>query len=627
MDDVAPRPRPRLPALADLSLGAKFVGLTAGLILLLSVTAFISLRSSAETVRELRIVVDRAIPAYGALARSHIRSLEQGLELRRALLLAEDPAASDDAIARREEAFLAAQTSFRRELAEAKALLEDQRLSFSSEKAVAGLARLGESLPALEALAESYQADATACLAAATARSLAEAQACLPAVDGLRDRLSAGLEDARAGMFAALQGMAEDVEARQARAELAVTAVFVLSSILGLGVAAFAAVRLIRAIRSLMHGAELVERGNLEARIEMKRRDEIGRLASSFNRMTEGLRMRERIREMFGRYVDPRIAEQLIEARDQPDERGHRRDVAVLFCDLAGFTNLSERVEAEKLVEFLNAYFSRLAKEIAATDGVIDKYIGDAVMAYWCPPFVPETEEAPRAADAALRCLEQVSALAADARAIFGADGGGSSGGGSSGGGSSGGGSSGGGSSGGGSSGDSGAGYEPQIRIGIASGPGITGSIGAEARRNYTVIGDTVNLASRIEGANKLYGTSNLIDGRTAAALEATFELREIDRVLLPGIDAPQALFEIVGRKGAVTAAASALGAAYAQGLAAYRRSDWAAASEGFAEALRLAPADGPSLAMQLRTETLAAMPAEAGGFSGVWRIGKEDMV
>lgn len=600
MADVAPRPRSRLPALADLSLGAKFVGLTAGLILLLSVTAFISLRSSAETVRELRIVVDRAIPAYGALARSHIRSLEQGLELRRALLLAEDPAASDDEIARREEAFLAAQTSFRRELADAKALIEDQRLGFSSEKAVAGLARLGESLPALEALAESYQTDATACLAAATARSLAEANECLPAVDGLRDRLTAGLEDARAGMFAALQGMAEDVEARQARAELAVIAVFALSSILGLGVAAFAAARLIRAIRSLMHGAESVERGNLEARIEMRRRDEIGRLAASFNRMTEGLRLRERIREMFGKYVDPRIAEQLIEARDQRDERGHRRDVAVLFCDLAGFTNLSERVEAEKLVEFLNAYFSRLAKEIAATDGVIDKYIGDAVMAYWCPPFVPETEESARADDAALRCLDQLPALAADARAIFGPDGGGSSG---------------------------GAGYEPQIRIGIASGPGITGSIGAEARRNYTVIGDTVNLASRIEGANKLYGTTNLVDGRTAAALAGRFELREIDRVLLPGIDAPQALFEIVGRKGAVTAAASALGAAYAQGLAAYRRGDWAAASEGFAEALRLAPADGPSLAMQLRTETLAATPAEAGGFSGVWRIGKEDMV
>lgn len=81
-----------------------------------------------------------------------------------------------------------------------------------------------------------------------------------------------------------------------------------------------------------------------------------------------------------------------------------------------------------------------------------------------------------------------------------------------------------------------------------------------------------MNLASRIEGANKLYGTTNLVDGRTAAALEGQFELREIDRVLLPGIDAPQVLFEIVGRKGAVAPATIAVSAAYAQGLAAYRR-------------------------------------------------------
>jgi adenylate cyclase len=155
----------------------------------------------------------------------------------------------------------------------------------------------------------------------------------------------------------------------------------------------------------------------------------------------------------------------------------------------------------------------------------------------------------------------------------------------------------------------------------------ITGSIGAEARRNYTVIGDTVNLASRIEGTNKLYGTSNLVCSRTAAALETQFELREIDRVLLPGIDAPQALFEIVGRKGAVTRETRALAAAYAQALAGYRRGDWAAAREHFAEALRILPEDGPARAMRARVEALAALPSLAGGFSGVWRIGKEDMV
>jgi adenylate cyclase len=422
-------------------------------------------------------------------------------------------------------------------------------------------------------------------------RDLIGAHNCLVVVDRLRDRITEKLEGSRAGMFAVLQQMATDVDAQQKWAEKATMVVFVLSSILGLGVAAIGASRLIRAIRSVVHGAEAVERGNLETRIEMKRGDEIGRLAASFNRMTEGLRMRDRIRDMFGRYVDPRIAAQLIEARDRTAERGDRRDVAVLFCDLAGFTGLSEQVEPERLVLFLNAYFSQAAREIAATDGVIDKYIGDAVMAYWCPPFVPESEAAARAAEAALRCLERLPDLGATARQIF--------------------------------SGDT-IHYEPRIRIGIATGSGITGSIGAEARRNYTVIGDTVNLASRLEGANKIYGTANLVDGRTAKALRGKFELREIDRVLLPGIDTAQTLFEILGRKGAVTPERQALTALYEQALVAYRRRDWPAAQASLEEAQRLAPEDGPTRTLQARIETLIVTPAARDGFSGVWRLGKE---
>ena len=242
-----------------------------------------------------------------------------------------------------------------------------------------------------------------------------------------------------------------------------------LSSVLGLSVAAVGAVRLIRSIQSIVRGAEAVEEGKLDTEIEIRSRDEIGRLAASFNRMTEGLRMRDRIRDVFGKYVDRRIAEQLIQAHT---ERGERREVAVMFLDLVGFTALSHRVEAERLVQFLNAYFSLIARQIASTDGVIDKYIGDGVMAYWCPPFVPQREVSLRSADAALRCVDQLPAMTAIGREIFAGN-------------------------------DA---FEPRLRVGIASGESITGSIGAEERRNYTVIGDTVNLASRIEGATEFMG-------------------------------------------------------------------------------------------------------------------------
>jgi class 3 adenylate cyclase len=594
MHDAALGAQDNAPAIGGLSLGAKFVGLTAGLILLLSLTAFISLRNSAETVRQIGAVVEFAIPAYGALARSHIRSLEQAVELRRSLLLAEDPAVADAAIADHVQAFQKAQTEFHREIADAERLLASHRDSTSSATVTADLQTLTDAFTGLRQLTEMYEKETAACLAAISARSLPEARQRLVTIDGLRQQLGERLEAMRAGMFATLKVISKEARDAEARALVATIVVFVLSSILGLGVAALGAMRVIRSIKSLVLGAEAVEGGNLDTRIQIASRDEIGRLAVSFNRMTEGLRMRDRIRETFGRYVDRRIAEQLIGSHNLLAERGDRREVAIMFCDLAGFAALSERVEAEQLVRFLNAYFSMIAREIAATEGIIDKYIGDAVMAYWCPPFVPQKEVALRSADAALLCLGKMPVITAASREIF--EGGTQA-------------------------------YDPRIRIGIASGQSITGSIGADDRRNYTVIGDTVNLAARIEGANRLYRTSNLVCGSTAAAIQASFELREIDTVFLPGIDAPQAILEIVGRTGQVSVEQQELRAQYGLALSAYRAGDWPLARRYFADCLSISPEDGPTRTMLQRIECLAATPATAGSWNSVWRLGKDDLV
>lgn len=262
-----------------------------------------------------------------------------------------------------------------------------------------------------------------------------------------------------------------------------------------------------------------------------------------------------------------------------------------MFCDLAGFTSLSEQVEPERLVRFLNAYFSLLAREIAATDGIIDKYIGDAVMAYWCPPFVPREEVALRSGDAALRCLGRVPEIAAASQEIFQAPI-----------------------------------LEPRIRVGIATGESITGSIGAKERRNYTVIGDTVNLASRIEGANRLYRTTSLVCRRTAQAIRGKFELREIDTVLLPGIEGPQEIFEIIGAPGTISPEQRDLRLEYDLALAAYRKGDGDAARHHFSRCLVIAPGDGPARTMLERLETLATTSMMADGWSSVWRLKKDDL-
>jgi adenylate cyclase len=382
---VSTAPEAEAPVLPGFSLGAKFVGLTAGLILLLSVTAFISLRNSAETVGQIKTVVEFAIPAYGALARSHIRSLEQAVELRRSILLAEDPTVPDDVIAEHVQAFLTARQSFEREFADADKLLQHGLTQASSAGAASDLQKMREELAGLRTLLQAYEHETDACLESIRSRSVAPARQRLTTIDGLRQELGGRLEDLRSAMFAALKVISRNAEAAQARAQMATIVVFVLASLLGLGVAVIGAMRLIRSIRSLVRGAEAIEGGNLDTRIEIASRDEIGRLAASFNRMTEGLRMRDRIRDMFGRYVDRRIAEHLIGSQIL---LGERRHVSIMFCDLAGFAALSERHGAERVVEFLNAYFSLMARGITSTGGIIDKYIGDAVMDCWYRPFV-----------------------------------------------------------------------------------------------------------------------------------------------------------------------------------------------------------------------------------------------
>jgi adenylate cyclase len=575
------------PSVRGFSLGAKFVGLTAGLILLLSLTAFISLRNSAETVRQIHQVVDFAIPAYGALARSHIRSLEAAVALRRAVLAAEDTAGSDAVVAAHWQEFVKAQSEFHREFADAAYHLE----AVGAPTLPSQSAALREILVDLQGLSRAYDQQAQPLLEAITQRSVPEARHHLATIDRIRNQLGTRLENARVSMFTDLKLIARDAEDAQARTQIATIVVFVISSILGLAVAAIGAVRLIRSIRSIVHGAEAVEKGNLETRIDIPpRRDEIGRLARSFNQMTEGLRMRERIRETFGRYVDRRIAEQLIGTRDLLAERGEHREASVMFCDLVGFTGLSERIEPEKVVQFLNAYFSVVTREITATDGIIDKYIGDAVMAYWCPPFVPQSETALRSADAALLCLSQMPAVTEAYRRIF----------------------------------DRTARVQRStVRIGIASGTCLAGSVGAEERRNYTVIGDTVNLASRLEFANRTYRTTILVCPRTAESIRSRFALREIDTVLLPGIEQAQSLFEILGRIDHVTPEQSMLQARYAEALSAYRHGDWTLARQGFEACLALMPDDGPSDIMLQRLDKLSAMP-DGDGWNTAWRLHKE---
>ena len=158
------------------------------------------------------------------------------------------------------------------------------------------------------------------------------------------------------------------------------------------------------------------------------------------------------------------------------------------------------------------------------------------------------------------------------------------------------------------------------IRIGVATGEALVGSIGSELMMSYTIMGDSVNLASRLEGANKVYGTRVLASEATAKAAVSDVEVREVDRIVVLGQKEPQAVFEVMARKGELTAAQAELRACFSDALAAYRAKQWEKARAGFVAALAIVPNDGPSATLLKRLDTLQSANL-AEDWDGAWHM------
>jgi adenylate cyclase len=408
----------------------------------------------------------------------------------------------------------------------------------------------------------------------------------LARVDALRDDLNQKLDSIRANMLAILQAD-EAMTVRKQRLAMLIAAVLTaLAAMLGLVFATLVSSGMTRPVRRLLEGVRAIESGHLDETLPVTSKDEIGHLTTAFNRMVEQLRHKERIRETFGKYVDPRVVEGLID-RPMLAIEGQRRVMTVLFCDVKGFTSASEGMTPQGLVKVMNRYFSVMSAPIRDHGGIIDKYIGDAIMAYWGPPFTEDADQARLASLTAIEMLERVASLRAEFPEILGVR------------------------------------SLPisfDIRIGIATGEALVGSIGSELMMSYTVMGDTVNLASRLEGANKVYGGRVLVSEATVAGAAAAIEAREIDRVVLLGQTEPQAVFEIMGRKGELTPAQIELRTRFSEGLAAYRARSWDEARSAFAAALESVPNDGPSMTFIKRIDSLATTPPDD-GWDGSWHL------
>jgi len=280
-------------------------------------------------------------------------------------------------------------------------------------------------------------------------------------------------------------------------------------------------------------------------------------------------REKHMIRQTFGLYVHRSVVEEMLEHPERLRLGGEKKELSVLFSDIRGFTSLSEKIPPEELVSQLNEYLTRMTYMVFEQHGTLDKYIGDAIMAIFGAPLVQE-DHALRACCTALDMIKTLDDLQNSWRKQG----------------------------------------KPilNIGIGINSGWMIVGNMGSERRFDYTVLGDNVNLASRLEGLTKMYGVSIIVSGTTWESVKHQLVGRELDVVRVKGKLNPVPIYQIMGRNSDLAIFDEPL-ETYRKGMKDFRNRNWSYAQTLFKHVEDWWPGDPPSCLYQQRCRDLLANP------------------
>ena len=574
------------------SIKRNIVGIATGMIILAVITSVMSMALASRVGHLLDELTNRYIPAYGDLARVNIRSLERALMLRQMIIAKMQTPPDEASAAAHLKALEEKGPEVQREAEAARKLIKAIIDDPSTPSDNVALTRIDDRIDtAVNDLRHRLDDEIGQLLRQLEGQNFTEVLNGLARVDALYDEFNQKIDVIRADMLGQVHESASTVIRNQQRAIWISAIVTAIAAALGFMFAMLVGSGITRPVYRLLEGTRDVEAGRFDKSIPVTARDEIGQLSIAFNGMIERLRNNERIREIFGKYIDPRVAQDLLDQPAVVATQGQRRVMTVMFCDMKGFTTLSEGVTPQGLVKVMNRYLSMMSEPIRSHRGIIDKYIGDAIMAYWGAPFVEEADQAHFACLAAMDMVERVGALRQELPELLGVRT---------------------------------IPMQCDIRIGIATGEALVGSIGSEFMMSYTVMGDTVNLASRLEAANKVYGSQCLVSGATvAAAKDAAIEVREIDRVVVLGQSQPQVIFEIMGRRGELASNAMLLRTRYAEGLTAYRAECWDEARTAFNAGLAAVPDDGPSMMFVKRIDDLQKNGPPA-NWDGSWRLDRK---
>jgi adenylate cyclase len=280
--------------------------------------------------------------------------------------------------------------------------------------------------------------------------------------------------------------------------------------LISVAVGAWIARSVSRPVLQLAEGTRKIGAGDYSHRIKVRTNDEIGQLAGAFNHMSEGLAERDQVRDLLGKVVSPAVATELL--RKDVILGGEEREVTILFSDLRSFTSMCEARSAQEMLGVLNHYFTRMSAIVEAHGGVVDKYVGDAMMALFGAPLA-----IPDAADCAMESALEMSEALDELNREWQAEGR----------------------------------HALSMGIGINSDLVVAGNMGSQTRLNYTVIGDGVNLASRLEALTKTpdYGARIIVSHSTLERAKGRYRTRRLGEVAVKGKQKPTEIYALLGRE------------------------------------------------------------------------------
>ncbi len=375
------------------------------------------------------------------------------------------------------------------------------------------------------------------------------------------------LEKSSNRVLAVLQRSLDMALAPTRRLSLLLAGLFTLGLALSAVAAVIIARRVTRPVLTLVDGAHRVKEGDFKEPVIVQQQDELGELANSFNTMMSGLAERDRVRDLLGKVVSMEIAEELL-SKDI-ELGGEEREVTVLFSDVRNFTQLCENRSPQEVLSILNAYLTRVSDVIESQGGVVDKFIGDAVMSLFGAPL-NHADDGARAMRTATGMCEALKDLNKEFREQG----------------------------------------KPELAIGIGINTAVVvaGNMGSQTRLNYTVIGDGVNLASRLEGLTKHYGVPVVVSRETRDAAPE-FIYRELDLVCVKGKTEPVAIYQpIVCDENTQSETMETL-EQYQVCLQHYRNRDWDSAIKCFVELSKRYPEDNLYQLYLARLESFKANP------------------